>query len=116
MLHSEEKAMEIIKRIAGHIGLPRQIQEVCYREDYMDYQVLLDENHHCEIREKLIDTYVNTKGGVVKSDVEREIRFRLENAIEFEEWEERQPRKEGQQQAGEKKGDVAVDDSANYDF
>ena len=84
MLHSEEKALEVIQSIAQEgMSLKRQITGLAYRADYQDYQVILDKTHHCEIREKLVDAFIKSKD----QDVRKEIIFRLENPTAFEEWE-----------------------------
>ena len=116
MIHSAEKVMEILKVIANEIGVSQQIESVTYREDYQDYQVIIDDNFHCEIREHLIEEYMKTK----HVDIRKEIFFRLEHATEFEEWEQKSSGGSGGGGGGGGGGDyrkdVIVDDSANYDY
>ena len=89
MPQSEEKAFEIIQGIATEMNLTRTIESSTYRADWQDYQVIMDETFHCEIREKLIDVLVGDAGqdDALKDDVLREIQFRLSNPVEFEDWE-----------------------------
>jgi len=84
MPRDEEKAREIIEELARESDNSQKITDIVYRPDYMDYQVVLDNTHHCEIREKLIDTIEGDKSG----DVRREIKDLITNAIEFEDWEQ----------------------------
>lgn len=108
---NEKRAREIISGIAQKINLAREITEIYSREDYQDYQVLLDGEYHCEIREKLVDDYDTFK----VDDVRREIIFRLENAEKLEEWDERRYRKSTPTQEQDK-DHVEVDDKDKYDF
>jgi hypothetical protein len=108
---NEKRAREIISGIAQQINFQKKITEIYSRADYQDYQVLLDGEYHCEIREKLVDDYDTFK----VDDVRREIVFRLENAEKLEEWDERRYRKSAPADAVDK-DHVAVDDKDKYDF
>lgn len=91
MPQSEERALEIIQGIAAEIDITRTIEGVTYRSDWQDFQVILDETFHCEIREKLIDMLaediVEGKEDTLRADARREVEFRLNNLVEFEDWE-----------------------------
>lgn len=90
MPKEEEKDLEnifaVIGKLAQEIGLKRKLTDLLYRKSAQDYQFILDENYHCEIREKLIEGFLaDPKNG----DIRREIKFRLENAPAFEDIEKR---------------------------
>ncbi len=81
-----EKVFAAIEKFAQAIGLKRKLTDLMYRKDAQDYQFILDDDYHCEIRGKLIEGFLaDPKNG----DIHREIRFRLENAPAFEDVEER---------------------------
>ena len=84
MPKSADEVKVILEDILRESKLERDIGSVTYRDDYQDYQVLVDGRFHCEIREKLIADYV---GFNKNKDVVRNIRFLLEHAVEYEEWE-----------------------------
>lgn len=105
------KAKDAVESIANDLKFSKPLTEIIYREDYGDYQVIIDDNLHCEIRERLIEEYIKTK----HVDIRKEIFFRLEHAVEFEEWEQPESSKQSQG-GGDYRGDVVVDDSANYDL
>ena len=107
MSASQEKARGVIKGIAEDMKLEREITSISYREDYQDFQVILDNQYHCEIRQKLVDTYFMNKN----LDVKKEVMFRLEHAEKFEEWEQPLPPSKADQEK-----DIAIDDSEKYDF
>lgn len=83
MHHSAEEVMKTLQEIAQDMKLDKHLSQVICREDYADYQVVLDGTHHCEIREKIMDVYITDKD----KDVLKEIKFRLEHAALYEEWE-----------------------------
>lgn len=85
MLFSEEKVKMAVEALVLEAGLSRKVTRLSYRTDYMDYQVVLDGSHHCELREKLFQIYFsnNDKDG----DSQREIKYLLSNAMEYEDWE-----------------------------
>lgn len=76
-----EKVFAAVGKLAQEINLKRKLTDLMYRKSAQDYQFMLDENYHCEIREKLIEGFLaDPKNG----DIRREIKFRLENAPAFE--------------------------------
>jgi len=105
MIHSEEKILEVLEAVVNKIRLKKAITDLSFRADYEDFVVILDDDFHCEIREKLLDNYIQTKS----SDFLREIRFRLEHATEYEEWEKNTPPPPAEEK-------TEVDDSDKYDF
>ena len=107
MAHSEDKVREMVQKIIDEMNLPRKISQVIYRDDYMDYRIILDGTHHCPIREKLVNIYLKDQD----EDIRREIEFLLSHAVELEEWE-----KEEATEGGDYKSDIAVDNSQDYDF
>jgi len=109
MRHSEEKVTQIVRNLSQERELPWNSFQVAYRNDYQDYQVLLNNNYRCELREKLIDVYLDNGD----PDIKMEIEFRLAHPIELEDWERDDLDLPA---AGDDKKDIAVDDSANYDF
>jgi|GEM_PF-3545847 len=96
----EKKAQEIINAIIKGMEteskFKKKILRVRYREDYQDYRIVLDDNTHCEMREKLIHDIIAFQAGGTASkelvlaarDTKNEIQFRLLHAIPLEEWEE----------------------------
>ncbi len=104
----DEKVYAVIESIVNEIKLARQITDIYYRSDYLDYQIILDNHYHCEIREKLIETYFENKD----EDIKREIVFLLEHAEKYEEWEDKSP----QQPTKPPESDIVIDDSEKYDF
>lgn len=104
----DEKVYAVIESIANEIKLAKQISDVYYRPDYLDFQIILDEHYHCEIREKLVETYFESKD----EDVKREIVFLLEHAEKYEDWED----KGTQQPTKPPEPDIVIDDSEKYDF
>ena len=109
MKHSEEKVQEVLTKIAQEMELGKKVSTVMWRDDYMDYVIVLDLSHHCEIREKLIDDYFNH----YHEDVLREIKFLLSHAPEYEDW-EKEDLAGPSADAGDEK--TAIDDSDQYDF
>ena len=106
---SEDVAQKIIEEINEGSEVKKTINAVVYRPDYMDFLVLVNGRFHCEVREKLITDYLAFDKN---PDVIREIRYLMEHALEYEDWE--------LEEAGlkPKEGDEksAVDDSDKYDF
>ena len=103
----EEKAAQIISAVMKEMGSKLKITDLSYRNDYQDFQVIFDDRYHAEFRQKLIDTFAADKTG----DVKREIVFRIENPMEFEDWED----KPGDVPQG---GDdrMVIDDNEKYDI
>ncbi|MEW5894489.1 MAG: hypothetical protein AB1650_01855 [Candidatus Omnitrophota bacterium] len=85
MKYSPEQVLERITEFAKEINLRRTIDGVIYRNDYLDYQVLMDDRFHAELREKLIDVLFTDPN---HADTRREITYLLRHAFEFEEWED----------------------------
>jgi len=83
MLHSEEKVSQMVAEVSREMGLTWKITRVIYRDDYQDYYVILSGSHHCELRQKLVDVYMESRD----EDIRKEIEFRLAHAVELEEWE-----------------------------
>ncbi|MCK5213755.1 MAG: hypothetical protein KAR05_00190 [Candidatus Omnitrophica bacterium] len=84
------------------------INEVYYRPDYQDYQIIVNTRYHCEIREKLFLDYAQHE----HPDIKREIIFRLDNLMEFEDWEDG-PDSGGGEPASD---GMVIDDSEKYDI
>jgi len=85
MLYEPQVVLDRLIELADEVKLEKTIDGVIYRDDYQDYQVILDDAFHCEIREKLIDIFMkDPKHG----DTRREIVFLLMHPAEYEEWEE----------------------------
>ena len=97
-----EKVFAAIGKLAQEIKLKRKITDLMYRKSAQDYQFILDENYHCEIREKLIEGFV---ADPKSADIRREIVFRLENAPAFEDIE-----KATQGPAGEPEDKIQIED------
>ena len=108
MKHSEEKVQEILEKITQDMEPRKKVCTVMWRDDYMDYVLVLDLTHHVEIREKLIDDYINH----YHEDVLRELRFLLSHPVEYEDW-EKEDLAGPPVDADEK---TAIDDSDQYDF
>ena len=83
MLHSEDAALAVVQEIANGLEPKVEIEGIKYRTDYQDYQFLTKDEAHFEVREKLIDLYIIEQD----LDTKREIAFRINHAIPFEEWE-----------------------------
>ncbi|MCK5581242.1 MAG: hypothetical protein KAJ18_08215 [Candidatus Omnitrophica bacterium] len=79
----EERAWKVVLEIVEDIGLEQKILSISYRLQWQDYQIILDNESHCELREKLINVYFSEKN----TDVYREIAFRLQHPTQFEDWE-----------------------------
>jgi hypothetical protein len=108
MPFSDEKVQALLEEAMRTAGVKRRIDAVLYRDDYQDYVIVLDNDYHCEIREKLIEDYDRFRN----KDIVRQIKFLLEHAVLYEEWE-----KPGNQVARPADGgDVVVDDSEKYDI
>ncbi len=111
MATREEKAKTLLENIVAQLDLKVKISGVMYRDDYMDYFVVVNDEYYCEIREKVIDTYL------VKPDADllKDIRFRLANLTFFEELaHEHNARQEGG--GGDDKGDIVIEDAQKYDL
>ena len=74
MIHTPQAVLDCLVEFLDEIEMKKEIDAVFYREDYQDYQVILDENTHCEIREKLIDIFRKDPN---HDDTRREITFLL---------------------------------------
>lgn len=85
MKYSPQDVLDYLLAFAKEIKLKQPIDGVIYREDYQDYQVILDNTFHCEIREKLIDLIMTNPK---HSDTRRDITFLLQHPVEYEEWED----------------------------
>ncbi len=83
MFTGSKEAIETIAGIIQEMKLKQELTEIAYRIDYQDYQVVFDDSHHCEIREKLINDFMATKNG----DAKKQIQFKLTHLIAWEEWE-----------------------------
>jgi hypothetical protein len=85
MLYKEDKVKQTVEEFLKEAGLSQKVTRISYRPDYMDYQVVLDGTHHCELREKLFQIHFtnNDKDG----DAKREVKYLLQNAMEYEDWE-----------------------------
>ena len=109
MLYKEDKVKEAIETFFKEDEISRQITRLSYRPDYMDYQIVLDGTHHCELREKLFQIHFSNvdKGG----DAKREIKYLLQNAMEYEDWEkEDEAAGQGRQAIPDPDGKIGVDD------
>jgi len=85
MAQTAQEVLDRLLEFSREIKLKQGIDAVFHREDYQDYQVILDEKFHCEIREKLIQIlFDNPK----HADTRREITFLLNHPVEYEEWED----------------------------
>jgi len=85
MARTAQEVLDRFEEFAEEISLGKNIDAVFYREDYADYQIIMDDHFHCEIREKLIDVFFDNPK---HADTRREIIFLLKHAVEYEEWEE----------------------------
>lgn len=87
MATGSKEAIDAIVVITKEMKLKKKMTEISYRSDYEDYQVIFDETHHCEINASTINDFMSTKNG----DLKREIQFRLNHLIAFEEWDKPVP-------------------------
>jgi len=87
MSTGSKEAIDAIVAIIKDMKLKQEVTEITYRTDYQDYQVIFDETHHCEINESTIEGFMGTKNG----DLKREIQFRLNHLVAFEEWDKPVP-------------------------
>ncbi|MFP4473432.1 MAG: hypothetical protein ACLFPX_06160 [Candidatus Omnitrophota bacterium] len=85
MTHSPENVLDRLLEFSQQIKMEKPIEGVIYREDYQDYQVLIEGNQHIELRKKLIDILMDDPK---HKDTCREVKFLLNHPVEFEEWEE----------------------------
>ena len=85
MPYPEEKIKKVVEELLLEASSPRKVDVVVYRPDYMDYQVVMDGSHHSELREKLFDLIIKDQDP--KGDARREIKYLLQNALAYEEWE-----------------------------
>ena len=85
MKHTAQEILDFLHDFAEKENLKHEIEGVIWREDYQDYQILLEKNFHIEIREKLINLLLDDPK---HADTRREIIFLLNHPNEFEEWEE----------------------------
>ncbi|MDP2653983.1 MAG: hypothetical protein Q8Q08_08130 [Candidatus Omnitrophota bacterium] len=106
MPHKPEIIKAKIEALMREVGDKRDITYILYREDYMDYQITLEDKYSCEIREKLVDLYI--KDLDKEGDAQREIRRVLQTAVVIDTWE-----KEAAKEMGEK---IDVEDKEKYDF
>ena len=85
MPHPEEKIKKLVEDLLLEAASSRKVDVVIYRRDYMDYQIVMDGSHHSELREKLFDLIFTNKD--IKGDAKRELKYLLQNASAYEEWE-----------------------------
>ena len=83
MTFPEVDVMQFVTQVAGQLKIPQKVQSLRYRQDYQDYQAILDQEWHCEFREKIVELAMKEKD----QDARREIEFRLKHPMKFEEWE-----------------------------
>lgn len=84
MAYPPEEVLERFEEFVKEINLEKSVDAVFYREDYGDYQIILDNSFHCELREKLIYIFMTDPKD---ADTRREIIYLLKHAAEYEEWE-----------------------------
>ena len=83
MYTGSQEAIDAIAAIIKDMKLKQELTGIAYRIDHQDYQVVFDDTHHCEIRDKLITDFMTTKNG----DAKRQIQFQLRHLIAWEDWE-----------------------------
>jgi hypothetical protein len=81
MFMSEDKVKALLQDIIKEANLKRTLTEVMFREDYQDYRVILDDVCRCEIREKLVQDYIEFH----HKDTFNEMCYLMEHAIVDEE-------------------------------
>jgi hypothetical protein len=85
MQYPEDKVKKLLEELLAEAGMNRKVNVVVYRPDYMDYQVVMDGSHHSELRQKLFELIFTNNDP--KGDAKREIKYLMQNAMEYEEWE-----------------------------
>ena len=85
MIHSPQEVLDRLVALFEELHIEKSVDAVFFREDHDDYQVVLDDNFHCEIRKKLIDVFLENDK---HADTRRELLFLLKHANEYEEWED----------------------------
>ena len=81
MFMSEDKVKELLQGLITEANLKHKLNEVTYREDYQDYRVILDDVRRCEIREKLVQDYIDFR----HKDTFKEMCYLMEHAVIDEE-------------------------------
>ena len=132
MLIPEEKVQTILQNLCTEAQLKKKIRAIVYRKDYADYLAVVGSSHYCDIREKLINDYVQHK----HEDVKREIIYKLNNPTELDEFQKAefgieddeidedtlsdQANKDGKGSVGsgnqDEKKKIAVDDDEKFDW
>lgn len=110
MAHNLEDVMKILQDIAAQMKLGKEVEKITFRKEYGDYQIILDETHHCEIREKLLDMYIAEK----HADSLREIKHCLSQALPFEEWDQIDAGNREAQAEGGQDDEPLIDDTGDY--
>ncbi len=106
MFLSEDKVEELLQEIIKEANLKRSLNDVTYREDYQDYRVIVNDVCRCEIREKLIQDYIEFH----HKDTFNEICYLMEHAVVDEELQYEKEMSKGDGPDG-----VVTDDN-KYDF
>ena len=83
MYTGSQEAIDAIAAIIKDMKLKQELTGIAYRIDHQDYQVVFDDTHHCEIRDKLINDFMSTKNG----DAKKQIQFKLNHLVAWEDWE-----------------------------
>lgn len=83
MLHTKEEVIKAVCVVAEGMKLDKKVRDVICREDYEDYQVVLEDTHHCEIRDKVMGAYITSQD----KESFKEIKFALQHAAQYSEWE-----------------------------
>ncbi len=83
MKYQPEKVLALIQDFVKEMKEQKQVDSVEYRKDYQDYRCAFTDNTHCEIRQKLVDVYIDNNS----KEARKEIEFRIKHAVPWEEFE-----------------------------
>ena len=79
----DQQVAEFFQKVVQDLKLTKKIENITYRADSQDYQIIFDDRCHAELREKIVEQSLADN-----RDARKEVEFRLKHAPKFEEWEE----------------------------
>lgn len=112
MPYKPEEVIKALQPVAEEMNLGKRVQKVIFKEDFGEYQIILDGTHHCVIRGKIIDFFISSDD----KDSLKDIKFRLQHAVQFSEWEQIDQQKAEKKDQKGSDDDIVIDGGSDDDI